>query len=418
MTSNPTRAIDAELASPSFLVDPYPVYRRLREESPVHWSEDQGFWMLSRYDDVLGSLRDGGERYALSGAVAARFEGLSAADQAELRPIKDHYAVGLLHSDPPEHTRLRGLVSKAFTPRVIEGLRPGIQKVVNGLLDTLARKASPDLVSDFTFPLPAIVLCDVLGLPASDTARFKAWSDDIALFVGSGTTDVDQAHRAQASLIEARDYLTDLAEERRRRPQDDVISRLANATREDSLTSGEFLSTCVTFLVGGHETTTALISSGALLLMQQPAQREILVEDPNVVASLVEETIRYETPGQRATRRLATDVEIGGKRMTKGQKVMLMLGAANRDAAQFEDGEDFEVRRDPNRHLGFGMGHHFCIGAPLARLEGQIALSELFRRFPTMEPASQAPDWVGNFHHRQLRSLRVELTPSAVDARS
>jgi pimeloyl-[acyl-carrier protein] synthase len=412
--TRPDRSIDADLASHSFLVDPYPTYRRLREEAPVHWSEDQGFWLLSRYDDVLGALRDGGEHYSLSGAVAARFESLSPADQADLRPIKDHYGVGLLHSNPPEHTRLRALVSKAFTPRVIEGLRPRIHEIVDELLRALGEQESPDLVRDFTFPLPAAVLCDVLGLPPSDTERFKAWSDDIALFIGSGATDLDQAHQAQASLIEARDYLTDLAEQRRQDPQDDVISRLANAARDDALTPGEFLSTCVTFLVGGHETTTALISSAALLLMHRPEQREILLNDPTVLPSLVEETIRYETPGQRATRRLATDVELGGQHLAKRQKVMLMLGAANRDSSQFTNGEAFDIRRDPNRHLGFGMGHHFCIGAPLARLEGQIALAELFSRFPTMQPVVEAPDWVGNFHHRQLKSLRVELTRAAV----
>jgi cytochrome P450 len=404
-------SVDDELASGSFLTDPYPTYRRLREEAPVFWSDAQGFWMLSRYDDVLGALRDSGDRFSLSGAVAARFDGMTPADQAEFRPIKEHFGVGLLHSDPPEHTRLRGLVSKAFTPRVIEALRPRIRAVVSDLLDGLALRESPDLVGDFTFPLPAIVLCDVLGLPPSDTPRFKEWSDDIALFVGSGTTDLDQGHRAQKSLLEARRYLTDLAEQRRRDPKDDVISRLANAAQEEALTPGEFLSSCVTFLVGGHETTTALISSAALLLMQWPAQRQAVLADPMVIPSLVEETIRYETPGQRATRRLAADLELGGKRLEQGQKVMLMLGAANRDEAQFPKGDEFEVRRDPNRHLGFGMGHHFCIGAPLARLEGQIALDELFRRFPDMEPKDSSPDWVGNFHHRQLRSLRVQLGP-------
>ena len=220
-------------------------------------------------------------------------------------------------------------------------------------------KPYPDLVRDFTFPLPALVLCASLVCRKTTCLASRRGRTTSRSSSGVGRTDLNQAHRAQESLIEARDYLTDLAAERRRAPPDDVISRLANATHEDSLTPGEFLSTCVTFLVGGHETTTALISSAALLLMQWPAQREILVQDPSVVPSLVEETIRYETPGQRATRRLATDVELDGKRMAKGQKVMLMLGAANRDAAQFANGEDFEVRRDPNRHLGFGMGHHF-----------------------------------------------------------
>jgi cytochrome P450 len=401
--------IDDELASDSYRVDPYPVYRQLRREHPVYWSERFGFWLLSRYGDVLAALRDGGPHFSLRGTVAAKIATLDPAVQPSLEPLREHYATGLMHSDPPEHTRVRRLISNVFTPRTIEGMRPQITAVVDRLLDEIAPGSELDLVRDFAFPLPAIVISSVLGLDETDRIRFKAWSDDIAVFIGTSKATPLDADQAQTSLIDAREYLGQLADLRRGHPRDDLISRLVSASEDEGLTPGELLSTCVTFLIGGHETTTALISSAVFLLSRNPVQRRLIMEDPSAIQGLVEETIRYETPGQRAVRRVANDVQVGESLLREGQTAMLMLGAANRDEDYFDDPERFDLRRNPNRHLGFGLGPHACIGAPLARLESQIALTRLFARFRDLTVSDEPPDWIGNFNFRQLRSLSINV---------
>lgn len=403
--------LDEALVSPAFGTDPYPVYRRLLEEAPVYWSEAWGIWLISRYDDVLAGLRDDGSRFSMVGTIEAKLAVLDTEDRAAFEPLRDHYSMGLLHSDPPAHTRVRSLISRVFTPRVIENMRPVIEDVVHRLLDEAEARKDNDLVRDLAFPLPALVLCSVLGMPPEDHERFKGWSDEMAVFIGSGTAVADDAHRAQENLLKAREYLSDLAEERRRDPQDDVISRLVAAAQEDqdALSMGELLNTCVTFMIGGHETTTALISSAVLLLSRHPGQRDAYANDVSLVKGLIEETLRYEPSGQRVARVIASDFELDGHSLRAGQSAFLMLGAAGRDAARFPDPDRFDIARAPNRHLTFGMGHHACIGAPLARLEVEIALSTMYDRYPGLDAGTDEPDWIGNFGFRQLRSLPVAM---------
>jgi cytochrome P450 len=404
------KSIDAALGSDSFRFDPYPVYRRLLEDEPVHWSDPWNTWIVSKYADVIEGLRDEGKTFSVAGRVKAAIDTLPEDERGEFGPIQSHYASGLLHSDPPDHTRLRSLISKVFTPRVVEGMRPRIESIVTRLIDSMNGKSGIDVVRDFAFPLPATVVADLLGLPPEDRVRFKAWSDDIASFHGASPLTAQVTRHAQESLIEARAYLAELANQRRVEPRDDLISRLVAAQGGDALTDGELLSTCVTFMVGGHETTTALISSGLWLLFQSPEQLGAIRSDPSLIPAAVEEMLRYESPAQRSVRRLRSDTQIGGLQLRSGQTVMLLLGGANRDPDQFPDPDRFDATRNPNRHLAFAMGVHFCIGAPLARMEAQIALREILGRFPSIRPMRRDPDWLGNLNFRMLRRLPVVLS--------
>jgi hypothetical protein len=398
------------LLDPRYLQDPYPVYRRLREEDPVHWFEPWGAWILTRHADVLGVLREEGKRFSVVGRIRRAVAALPEPMHAEMAPIVDHFSVGLLHSDPPDHSRLRGLISAAFTPRTVAGMRPPIEDLVELLLTEIGNQEEFDLVTAFAFPLPAIVVAQVLGMPPEDRFRARAWADAVSTFFGSNRLTPEIARRGQEGLLEARAYLAQLAAERRAEPRDDLISRLVAVQDQGaSISDSEILSTCMTFLVGGHETTTALITSGMLTLSHFPEQYERLRADNSLMPAAVEEILRFESPNQRIIRIALEDAEIGGRTIRKGESVMLLLGAANRDPEQFPDPDQFNVGRDPNRHLAFAMGAHFCIGAPLARLEGQIALIALLDRFRDFTVESR-PEWVGNPTLRLLREMRMRVT--------
>jgi cytochrome P450 len=397
------------LLGPGYLQDPYPVYRRLREEDPVHWFEPWGAWILTRHADVLGVLREEGKRFSVVGRIRRAVAALPGPMHGEMAPIVDHFSVGLLHSDPPDHGRLRGLISAAFTPKTIAAMDPRITTLVETLLTDINGRDRFDLLATFAFPLPALVVAQVLGMPPEDRFRARGWADAISTFFGSNRLTPEIARRGQSGLLEARGYLAELAEERRQAPRDDVISRLVAAQdRGEPVSDAEILSTCMTFLVGGHETTTALITSGMLCLSSFPQELERLRADPSLMPTAVEEILRYESPNQRIIRIALEDVDIGGRMIRKGESVMLLLGAANRDPDQFPDPDRFDIGRDPNKHLAFAMGAHFCIGAPLARLEGQIALAALLERFPRLVIESR-PEWIGNPTLRLLRELRVQV---------
>ena len=402
---------DQQLLSPDLFENPYPVFRQLRTEDAVYWCEPWNCWIVSRYDDVAAALRQDGRHFSVVGQFGSHLDALPRAIQPRFQVIKQHFSVGLLHSDPPDHTRLRGLINKAFTARVVEEMRGRIEATVDELLDTVEGTGRMDVIGDFAFPLPAIVTANVVGMPPEDRHQFKSWSDDIAAFSASNRLTVEVAERAQRSLLAVRAYLLDIAAARREQPRDDLISRLVNpegeaVPREDERTSeGELLSTCVTFLVGGHETTAALIGSGLLALFQYPDQLQQLRDEPTAMACAIEEFLRYETPNQRINRLAKEDFEMEGRRIKCGQRVMFLLGSANRDPAQFADPDRLDIRRDPNHHLAFAMGPHFCIGAPLARLEATIAFDVLLRRFPKLRLTQESPNWLPSHQLRMLESL-------------
>ncbi len=384
---------------PEFVADPYPTYHRLRTEDPVHRSP-LGFWVLTRYDDVVMTLRDPRfAKEAIAGFVAARF-GIE-------MPIE---RLSMLDRDPPDHTRLRGLVNKAFTPRVVERLRPHIQGIVDRLLDAVEDRRSMDLIEDFAYPIPVTVICEMLGVPMDDRAKFKEWGLAIARGLDALLlpTDSEVTTKSAAARAALGDYFRALIAERRAAPRADMLSDLIAAEEAgDKLSEEELLSTCILILIAGHETTVNLIGNGTLALLRHPAELQRLRETPGLVNTAVEELLRFDGPVQRTARIPSEDVVIRGREIKQGEMVMPFIGAADRDPAQFPDPDRLDLGRAENRHIAFGWGIHFCVGAPLARVEGQIALGTLVRRLPKLALATDRPVFRQSLTLRGLSALPV-----------
>jgi len=397
-----------QLLSPAFFSDPYPTYHRLRSEAPVYWSDALGGWVLTRYEDVVSILRRP-ELYSSTGRVSYLLRQLPEAARREVELLERHYTLGLAHSDPPDHTRLRTLLSKAFTSRLIEARQPRIQALVDQLLDRVEGSGRMDIIHDLAYPLPATIIAEIIGAPAEDIDLFRQWAIGInRLFESGGRVTPASVAAAQSSLVEMREYIGRLIIERRRRPGDDVLSHLVAAEQQaDRLSVAELVSTAVTLFVAGHETTTHLIGNGMLALLRQPDQLQKLKENPALISSAVEEMLRYDTAVQRGWRIAAGDIEIDGCRIKKGELVLPMLGAANRDPAQFPEPDRFDICRQDNKHLGFGYGIHFCLGAPLARLETPIAINTLLRRFPNLRLETENLTWRQDIALRGLIELPV-----------
>jgi cytochrome P450 len=378
---------------PAFVEDPYPTYHRLRAEDPVHHSP-LGFWVLTRYADVIAMLRDPRLiKEPIAAFVAARF-GMA---------VPPGLGLSMLDRDPPDHTRLRGLVSKAFTPKALESLRPHIQQIVNGLLDKVGGRHEMDLIEEFAYPLPVVVICEMLGVPVRDHERFKQWGLDIARGLDAIMLppDSEVGKRSVTGRRALAEYFHELIAERRAAPRDDMLSALIAAEEAgDKLNEDELLATCILLLVAGHETTVNLIGNGTLALLRHPDQLRRLREDPGLIGTAVEELLRFDGPVQRTARIPSEDITIGGQTIPKGEMVMPFLGAADRDPAQFPDPDRLDITRADNRHIAFGMGIHFCLGAPLARMEGQIAINTLLKRLPKLALATDKPE------HRQSLTLR------------
>jgi cytochrome P450 len=385
---------------PEFVADPYPMYRRLRTEDPVHHSP-LGFWILTRYEDVVAVLRDGRfAKEAIAEFVAKRL-GVDA---------RVGIGISMLDRDPPDHTRLRGLVSKAFTPRVVEGLRPRIQQIVGDLLDRAEDRHAMDLIEDFAYPIPVIVICEMLGVPVEDHERFRGWSLDLARGLDATLfgPQSDVASRASASRGALANYFRELIAERRDTPRGDLLSALIAAEEAgDTLNENELLATCILLLVAGHETTVNLLGNGTLALLRHPDQLRLLRENPGLIGGAVEELLRYDGPVQRSARIPSADALIAGHRIEAGEMVMPFIGAADRDPAQFPDPDRLDLTRADNRHIAFGWGIHFCLGAPLARLEGQIAINALVQRFPKLALATDRPEYRQSLTLRGLKSLPI-----------
>jgi cytochrome P450 len=385
---------------PEFHADPYPFYRRLREQDPVHQSP-LGFWVLTRYDDCVAVLRD--PRFGRE-----EFQQMLTAvygDGAE-KPVPR----SMLFRDPPDHTRLRALVSKAFTPRVIEQMREHIQHIVDGLLDRPQAQGGMDVVEDLAYPLPVTVICEMLGVPVADHASIRGWSAAIARSLDAIglPSDRDIVERGRVARRALADYFEALVPERRARPQADLLSGLLAAEEQgDKLTEPEVIAMCLLLFIAGHETTVNLIGNGILALLRHPDQLARVRADPALVPNAIEELLRYDSPVQRTARIPTTDVEIDGHKIARGAMVVAALGAANRDPAQFADPDRLDVTRRDVRHISFGHGIHFCLGAPLARLEGQLALGTLLRRAPTLALAETALEWRESSVLRGLQRLRV-----------
>jgi len=385
---------------PAFHANPYPFYRRLREEDPVHESP-YGMWILTRYDDALMVLRD--PRFVREG-MADRLE-------ARLGMVPEpNRTRDMLFRDPPDHTRLRALVSRAFTPRVVEAMRPHIQQIVDALLDRVHDAHTMDLIEDLAYPLPVTVICEMLGVPTTDRAAFKEWSTAIArsldaAILPAGSEAIARGRDARVALGE---YFSALIAARRKNPQEDLLSGLIAAEAEgNKLTEGELLSTCMLLLVAGHETTVNLIGNGMLALLQHADQMQALRENPALTQTAVEELLRFDAPVQRTGRLASTEVRIGERQIPKGSTVVAVIGAANRDPAHFSDPDHLNIARTDNRHIAFGFGIHFCMGASLARVEGQIAIGTLVQRMPNLALVSDTPEWRESSLLRGLNTLPV-----------
>jgi cytochrome P450 len=370
-----------DLASPRFKADPYPFYARLRAEAPV-WRttlpDKRTAWLVTRYEDVAGVLKD--DRLAKDTLNAQDPEQRAEGPWVPgfLKPLEQN----MLDLDDPDHKRLRSLVSKAFTPRLIERLRGRIEAICRELLDVMERKGRSELVRDYALPLPATVIAELLGVPAKDQRRFHRWSNRI-VSVSSGR-DVWRALPAALAFVR---YLRKMSARRRVLPEDDLMSALVQAEEAGyRLSEDELLAMSFLLLVAGHETTVNLIASGTLALLEHPDQLQKLEGDSRLIKPAVEELLRYTSPVEIATERYARqDLEISGTTVPRGELVLAVLGSANRDEQQFEDPNTLDLARDPNRHLAFGRGGvHHCLGAPLARMEGQIAISALLQRFPNL----------------------------------
>jgi len=383
----------------------------MRQREPVYWSDSIGGWILTRYDDIMVSFKDT-ESYSNEGRLGKAVEYLPAEKRAKYKPFEDHYATkGLLHSDPPDHTRMRNVIVKDFTPNVVEQMRPNIQSVVNHLIEEAEKNGGMDVVPEFASALPVGVIAEILGVPRADRHLFKRWTDMILGFQGVNKPSEADLTRAQDGLQEIRPYLINMIEERRKQPRKDLMSKFVTAmTDEGRISESELINTCVTLFTAGHETTLSLISSTIYTLLSHPDQLAILRKQPELLKSTIEESLRFESPVSRQTRLMKKDAELNGKQIKKGQVVFQMLNAANRDPAYFTDPDTFNIRRENNRHIAFGFGPHFCIGATLARTEAFIAVGTLIQRFPNLRLVDAKPDWDSEKRNsRVLNKLPVKF---------
>ena len=385
--------------------NPHPYYRRLRERDPVHRSRLAGGWVLSRYEDVLGVLRDptwsSDERnWARHAVYRARGERAGLPD-----PYSEHFA-SMLRLDPPDHTRLRSLVSKAFTPRAVEAMRPRIALLADELLAKVEARRSMDLVAEFAAPLPVIVIAELLGIPAADHEQFRRVSDEAVKLLGDGP--LAEKKRGVAGMRAIRDYFAAIVAARRSDPRSDLISALVAAEEAgDRLSLAELLSTLVLLLVAGNETTTKLIGNAILALLRNPHELERLRADPGLMENAVEELLRYDGPVQLTSRLAREDRDLCGRTARKGDQVVLLLAGANRDPSAFSDPDRLDLGRRDVRHLAFSQGIHFCLGAQLARLEASLALGALVTRLPGLRLADASIRWSTNTVLRGPEALQL-----------
>ena len=392
------------LLDPEVLANPYPLFHRLRREDPVHWDPFLHAWIVTRYADVLEVL------HTFSADRTPTPDQLAAMGLSQLGPIAQVMVRQMLFMDAPAHTRLRGLASKAFTPARIETLKGHIREIVVQLLDEIAKGESLDVITDLAEPLPAIVTAEMLGVPVSDHRKLKVWSANFAEMLGNFQHNPDHVPEMLRTVNEMTAYFRDAVRELKQHPKEGLIHSLLTAEMDgDRLTEEEVIANTIVTMVGGQETTTNLIGNGLLTLLRHPVEMEKLRGDLSLIPSAVEEMLRFESPSQHTARLAPEDRELGGRLIRKRQAVIAVMAAANRDPERFPDPDRFDITRQDNRHLAFGYAAHFCFGAPLARVEGQITFEALLRRFPKLQLEPQKLVWRTNLGLRGLTSLRVKF---------
>jgi len=388
-----------DLTSPEFFANPYPTYRKLRDTGAPFWQAHSGptggMWLVTRYQDALIILKDSH----------------TTKDAMRLKPAAEvtFFDHTMLSKDAPEHTRLRALASLAFTPARVRDMEGRIAQIVDELIERVRPNGGMDFIADFAISLPAIVIAELLGIPPEDRDMFHGWSEKVA----RGTVDELRTEAAakegdEAGLALAY-YFSDLFDRRRAEPAADLVSAfIAARDNQDQLTEIELMAMCMGLLIAGHTTTANLLGNGMLTLLRYPDQLDLLKRQPDLMPSAVEEMLRYESPIQRATFRMTkVPVEMGGTMIPKGQQVSAVIGAANRDPEIFPEPETFDITRQPNRHVAFGFGAHFCFGAPLARAQARLGFSRLLERLPNLRLANETPEWGMTTFFRGLDALPV-----------
>ncbi len=402
--------LDIDPRAADFIADPYPALAAIRGVQPVFRSASLGGWVVTRHADCKALLKDQRLSADRMGPFFAHMPDDRRARVERLEAMVTRWAVFV---DPPDHTRLRGLMNKAFSPRAIEGLGPLVARRVDALIDAFAGRGRIDFIRDFAYPLPATVIADLLGVPLEDVDLLKRWSDDLGAFVLTARATPDKYERAEAAAREMETYFGDLVEARRANPGDDAASWMIGAADRDArMSREELVATCVLLLFAGHETTTHLIGNGMWSLLTHPAEMARFrahADDAAFVESAVEEMLRWDGPSLAQVRVARDRYEWQGVVFEPGDRIFLMLAAADRDPNMFADPDRFDLGRDPNPHLAFGFGIHFCVGAPLARLEARVAFPRLLKRLPHLALAPQALRWSDNLVVRGLHSLELDL---------
>jgi cytochrome P450 len=398
------------LFSDEILQDPYPTYARMHAEGPLHFLDVGGkwaVWSIFNHAECSSIAKDP----RLSAKRAQQQISLLPVDrQAEFSELARMLGLWLIFMDPPEHTRLRKLLNKGFSPAAIEGLRPQVEDIVSRMLEPLQQGSEAELLQEFANPLPVRIILEMLGISQDLHHKFVDWSRAIALFRGSPDRTVDLARGAQDALIQLTDFFRVTVAERRRNKGNDLISLLIDIEEDgEVLTEEELYAQCIALLFAGHETTRNLIGNGMYTLLRHPEETAELRENPEMIRSAVEELLRFESPVQFTARVLKEEIEVCGQRIPKRWSILCMLGAANRDPKQFKEPNQLNLKRLNNQHLAFSAGPHFCIGSQLARLEGQIAIQNLVQRYPKMKLTGPRPEWASTFGLRGLNSLSVIL---------
>jgi len=391
-----------QLLDPKVHADPYPFYKHLREQAPVHWDGFMHTWVVTRYEDVMTVL------HSFSADRTPNPDDMAKLGLPSLGPIADVMARQMLFLDAPAHTRLRKLCSYAFTPRRVEAMEEQIEDIANRLIDDVIAKGSMDVIADFAEPFPAIVTAGLLGVPLDDHRQLKAWSADFAQMLGNFQHNPDRVRDVMRSTEQMTGYFHEAIRSQADKPQDGLIRSLMEAEVDgERLSNDEVVANTIVTMVGGQETTTNLIGNGLLTLIRQPERLAELRDDPAIMKSGIEELLRYETPSQHTARIAPADTMMGGKLIKKGTAVMAVMAAGNRDPDRFPDPDRLDLTREDNRHLAFGWAAHFCFGAPLARMEGRIAFNALLHRLDDIKLASDKLVWRDNSGLRGLRALPI-----------
>lgn len=400
-------SIDYRPEDPAFLADPFPLLRRLQDEDPCHWSPRLKAWVVTRYEDVRDICL---QRDMSSDRLRPFFAALPPPEAQRIADIIRYLSLWMVFRDPPEHTRLRRLTSKVFHVKSMHAMRPRIEASAQWLFDAIGARREFDFIADFAGPLPALVIMDMLGVPRDELPRVKRLSDDMALFIGSSRMAPEKYGIAQAATRAMADFFRDMIAARRATSRPDLLSELVHLRDgDDRLTEDELVATCILLLFAGHETTTNHLANGLLGLMRFPQELRKLRDDPTLAPGAVEELLRYDGPNGVQVRIVGRDRDMHGKTLRTGERVFIQLNAANRDPRAYADPDRVDLARNGPPHLAFGFGAHICLGFPLARLEGQIALPAVVARWPGLEPARERYEWLNSMVFRGMKAMPVRV---------